>query len=198
MGVTHLPLNFRFGDHGRDGVHNNDVNGLCAHQGLGDFHGLFAGIRLGYQQIVDINAQSLGVYRVQGVLHIDKGGLSPCLLGLRHHMEGDGGLAGGLRPEYLDDSAPGQSAHPQGHVQGQGAGGDAGHVHLHGFAQAHDGTLAKLFFDLQNGVLNRNVLICFFFRVLYNGGFFGLFCCHIAVSCLFLSFLRRGPGGGKR
>ena len=41
-----------------------------------------------------------------------------------------------------------QAADPQGNVQGQGAGGNDRNIQGLALAEAHDGTLAELFFDL--------------------------------------------------
>ena len=41
---------------------------------------LFAGIRLAYQQIININTQVLGINRVEGMLGVDKGTTTPGFL----------------------------------------------------------------------------------------------------------------------
>jgi hypothetical protein len=53
------------------------------------------------------------------------------------------------------------ASHAEGNVQGDGAGRDGLHGHaLLGLAQLHDGALAELLLDLQNGVLDRLALVC--------------------------------------
>ena len=44
------------------------------------------------------------------MLGVDEGHLAPPLLGLGHNVQGQGGLAGGFRPVYLDDAALGHAA----------------------------------------------------------------------------------------
>ena len=80
---------------------------------------------------------------------IDEGGHAAGLLGLGDHLQGDGGFATGFGAEDLDDAAAGHAADAQGGVKGERAGrddrdGDDGLF----AAEAHDGALAKLLFDL--------------------------------------------------
>ena len=128
IAVAHLALDLRPGHQGGNGVHHDDIDGAGTHQSLRNFQGLLTGVRLGDQHFINIYTQSTGIGGVQGVLGVHKGHLAPLFLGLCRHMEGQGGLTGGFRPVDFHDTAPGQAAHPQRHVQRQGAGGD--HVHL--------------------------------------------------------------------
>lgn len=141
------------GDQSGHGVHHHHVDGAGADQGLGDFQGLLAGVRLGDQHILDPHAQGPGIGGIQGVLGVHKGHLAAQLLGLGQNVQGQGGLTGGLRPVDLDDAPPGHAADAQGQVQGQGAGGDGLHVGLGVFAVSHDGALAVHLLDLLHGRL---------------------------------------------
>ena len=151
MGVAHLALDLRPGHQGRHGVHHDHVDGVGAHQSLGDFQGLLAGVRLADQQAVHVHAQVAGVNRVQGVLHVNEGGVAAPLLALGNAVQRQGGLAGGFRPVNLDNAPPGHAADAQGQIQGQAAGGDGLHVQGGILPQAHDGPLAKLFLNLGQG-----------------------------------------------
>ena len=151
--VAHLALDLRPGHQGGHGVHHHHVDGAGADQGLGDFQGLLAGVRLGDQHILDPHAQGPGIGGIQGVLGVHKGHLAAQLLGLGQNVQGQGGLTGGLRPVDLDDAPPGHAADAQGQVQGQGAGGDGLHVGLGVFAVSHDGALAVHLLDLLHGRL---------------------------------------------
>ncbi len=59
---------------GGHAVDDDDVHGVAAHQGLGDLQRLLAGVRLGDQQVVDLDAAGRGVGGVEGVLDVDVGG----------------------------------------------------------------------------------------------------------------------------
>ena len=85
--------------------------------------------------------------------------LAAALLRLRHDVQRQRRLTGGLRPVDLDDAPPGHAADAQSQVQGQGARGDGLHVGFGVFAIAHDGALAIHFFDLLHGGLQRLFLV---------------------------------------
>jgi hypothetical protein len=82
------------------------------------------------------------------VLRVDEGCQAAGLLRLGDDLEGDGGLAGGLRTEDLDDAAARNAAYTECGVKRDGAGGDDrdGDDGLLG-AQPHDGAFAKLLFQ---------------------------------------------------
>ena len=161
MGVAHFALDLPLGHHGRHGVKDHDVQRPGPHQSLGDFQGLLAGVRLGDQEVVDVHPQRPGISRVQGVLHVDEGGLAAPLLGLGHHLQGHGGLTGGFRPVDFHDAPLGYAAHAQGQVQCQGARGDHVHIQMGVLPQLHDGACAVSLFDLFNGRLKG---LLFFLR----------------------------------
>jgi len=60
------------------------------------------------------------------VLGVDEGGDATAALGVGDGVQGDGGLAGGLRSVDLDDPATRQPADAEGDVEGDGSGGDDG------------------------------------------------------------------------
>jgi hypothetical protein len=74
VGIAHFAVELGLGDEGGHRVDDQNVNGAGADQGLGDFEGLLAAIGLGDQQVIDVDAEFLGVAGVEGVLGIDKGG----------------------------------------------------------------------------------------------------------------------------
>ena len=105
MRVPHLTLDLSPRDQGCDGVDNDDVEGAAPDEGIGYLQGLFAVIRLGEVEVLEVYADCLGVGRVEGVLGVDEGGEAPGLLGLGDDVQGEGRLAAGLRAEDLDDAA---------------------------------------------------------------------------------------------
>ena len=153
MAVPHLALDFRPGHQRGHRVDHHDVQSPRPDERLGDFQRLLTGVRLGDQQGVHVHPQGPGVHRIEGVLHVDERRLAALLLGLRHGMQRQGGLARRLRPVNLDDTTAGQAADAQRRIQRHGAGGNAFHVHAHVLPQAHDRALAVILLNLLQGGL---------------------------------------------
>ena len=118
VGVAHLALQLGLGGQRGDRVDHDDVHRAGAHQHLGDLQRLLAAVGLRHQQVVGAHAQLAGVADVQGVLGVDEGADAARPLGLAHHVQGQGGLARGLRPVDLDDAAAGQAAARRGRCPG--------------------------------------------------------------------------------
>ena len=88
-----------------------------------------------------------------------KAALPPARLGLGDHVQSQRRLAARLGAEDLDHPAARHSAHTQGQVERQRAGGDGGHPQRRRIVpEPHDGALAVLPLDLQNGHLQGLVL----------------------------------------
>ena len=151
MGVPHLPLDLSLGNQGRHGVDDDDVQTARTHEHVSDLQGLFTGVRLGDQKIVDVDAQSLGINRVKGVLGIDEGGIAAGPLRTGHSVQGNSGLSGGLRPVDLDDATSRKPSDPQGHIKSNRARGDDGHRRTGIVPQTHDGALTEVLVDLGEG-----------------------------------------------
>ena len=73
VGVAHLAIEFGLGNQRRDRVDDQHIDGAGAHQRFGDLQRLLAVVGLRDQEIVDIDAQLLGVLRIERVLGIDEG-----------------------------------------------------------------------------------------------------------------------------
>ena len=157
--VAHLSLDLSPRYEGRDGVYNDDVEGAGADEGIRYLQGLFAVIRLGKVEVLEVDADSLGVGRVEGVLGVDEGGEAPRLLRLGDDVQGEGRLAARLGTEDLDDPAPGDAADAEGEVEGQGAGRNAGDLLALLVAHAHDRTLPELPLYLGDGGVYSLALI---------------------------------------
>ena len=82
------------------------------------------------------------------MLGIDKGGLAALFLSGGDDVQSNGGLTGRFGTVDLDDSAAGNAADAQRHVQGHRAGGNGLHLHGYVLAKAHDRALAELFIQL--------------------------------------------------
>ncbi|MNE12055.1 hypothetical protein D3C80_1048350 [compost metagenome] len=151
MGIAHLAFDLGLGHQRRHGVDDDHVNRVGAHQHVGDFQRLLAGVRLRHQQVVDIHAELAGVVGVESVLGVDEGTGGAQLLRFGDHRQGQGGFTGGLGAVDLDDPAFRQATDAQGDVQAQRAGGDRRHGLALLVAHAHDRTLAELTLDLTQG-----------------------------------------------
>ena len=57
VGVAHLALDLRRGHERGDRVDDDDVDGARAHEELGDLERLLAGVRLGDEEVVDVDAE---------------------------------------------------------------------------------------------------------------------------------------------
>ena len=145
--IAHLPLDLGPGREGRHRVDHHDVDGGGTHQLVDDLQGHLAGVRLGDQQVLDVDAQGGGIDRIEGMLGVDEGGHATPLLHLGDGVQGEGGLTGALRPVDLHHPALGVAA-AQGQIEGEGTGGDGFHPHAGGIAQPHDRALAEIALDL--------------------------------------------------
>ena len=105
-----------------------DVDRAGPHEDLADLERLLAGVGLGDEQILDVDAELLGVVDVERMLGIDVGGDAAGLLHVGREVEGERGLAGRLRSVDLGDAAAGNPADAGGGVEVDGAGGDGGHL----------------------------------------------------------------------
>lgn len=75
-------------------------------------------------------------------------------------MEGEGSLTRGFRSVDFDDTATGETAYAQSHVQLDTAGGDNGDIFVGLIAQSHDRTLSIILFNLCDGSFYCLCLIC--------------------------------------
>ena len=82
MLFPHLPLDLSLRSKRRHGVDRDQIHGPGTDQGFGNLQSLFAGIRLGEQQLIHVNSQLLRIIRVQSVLGVNKSGGSAALLNL--------------------------------------------------------------------------------------------------------------------
>ena len=156
MAVAHLAFEFGFRDEGGDTVDHHHVDRARAHQRVGDLEGLFAGIGLGDQKLVDIDAQLSGVAGIEGVFRVDEGADPAFLLGFGNAVKRERGLARAFRPVDLDDPAFGQAADAKGQIKAEGSGGNR--LDINGRApgaQLHHRAFAEGAFDLPDRGVQR-------------------------------------------
>ena len=63
------------------------------------------------QQVIDVDAQLLGIGGIEGVLGVDEGGHASGFLGLGDYLQRDGGFAGRLGAEDFDHASAGKAAY---------------------------------------------------------------------------------------
>ena len=117
MRVADFAFDFRFRRQCRHGV--NDDNVYCARtrQGVTDFQCLLAGVRLGAQQVIDIDAQFTCIDWVQRVFSIDKRTSFTFALGCGDHLQRQRGFTGRFRSVDFDDTAHRQTTCPKRDIQ---------------------------------------------------------------------------------
>ena len=122
--VAHLALDFGARHQRRHRVDHDDVDRVGAHQHLDDLERLLAVVGLRHQQVVDVDPELLGVFRVERVFGVDERRHAAGPLRLGDHLQRERGLARRFRPEHLDDAAAREAADAQGVVDADRPGGD--------------------------------------------------------------------------
>ena len=117
VGVAHVALDLGAWRERGDGVDHHHVDRARAHQHVADLERLLAGVGLGDQQLVDVDADRMGVDRVHRVLGVDVGAHATVALGLGHDVHGERRLTRRLRAVDLGDAATGQTADAEGEVE---------------------------------------------------------------------------------
>ncbi len=96
--IAHLAFELGLRRQRGDRIDHEHIDGARAHQRVGDLERLLAGVRLGDQQILEIDPELAGIDRVEGVLGVDEAANAAPLLRLGHDMQRERGLAGGFGP----------------------------------------------------------------------------------------------------
>ena len=108
--VAHLALELGLGRQSGDRIDHQHIDRAGAHQRVGDLERLLAGVRLGDQQILEIDAELPRIDRVERMLGIDEAANAAALLRLGDDVQSERGLARGFRAVNLDDAAARQPA----------------------------------------------------------------------------------------
>ena len=151
MAVPHLALDLRLRRQRGDRVDRDDVERAGAHEELGDLERLLARVRLGDQQVVDVDADLARVLRVHRVLCVDERADPPAALRLGDHVVDERRLARALRPEQLDHASAWQAADAERDVERERAGRDRSDLHLGLIAHLHDRAFSERTLDLPEG-----------------------------------------------
>ncbi len=108
--VAHLAFEFGARHQSGDRIHHQHVDRAGAHQRVGDFQRLLAGVRLRDQELVDIDPELAGIDRIERVLGVDEGADAAELLRFGDGVQRERRLAGGFRPVDLHNPAAWQTA----------------------------------------------------------------------------------------
>jgi hypothetical protein len=87
--VAHVALDLGLGHQRRDRVDDDDVDRARARQHLDDVEGLLAGVRLGHQELLGVDADGARVVGVEGVLGVDERRDAARALRLAHGVQGE-------------------------------------------------------------------------------------------------------------
>jgi hypothetical protein len=98
VAVAHLAFDFGAGHQRGDRVDHQHVDRVGTDQRVGDFQRLFAGIGLRDDQLVDVDAQLLGIDRIERVFGVDESGGAAVLLRFGDDVQRQRGLARAFRP----------------------------------------------------------------------------------------------------
>jgi hypothetical protein len=155
VAVTHVALDFRFGNERRNGVDDDQIDRVGADEHVGDFEGLLAVVGLADEKLLGFDAELFGVEDVERVLGVDERGDASLLLDIGDGVERERGFAARLGPVDLDDATARVAPDAEREVEPDRPGGDDGNLLVERFAifEAHDGALAELFFDACDGQL---------------------------------------------
>ena len=93
MAVSHVSLDLCLRSESRNRVDNDYIDSAGADKRLSDLERLLTVIRLGYPEIIYIDSEVLGIYRIESMLSIDECSDSSPLLALCDRMERKRGLS---------------------------------------------------------------------------------------------------------
>ena len=124
MRIAHLAVELRARHEGSDRVDHDHIDGIRAHQHLRNLQRLLAAVGLRDEEVVDVDAELLGIFGVERVLGVDERRQPAHPLRLGDDVQRERRLARRLRPEDLHDPAPGYTSDAQCRVDADRAGGN--------------------------------------------------------------------------
>ena len=158
--VAHLALELGLGRQSGDRIDHQHIDRAGAHQSIGDLERLLAGVRLGDQQLLEIDAELPRIDRVERMLGIDEAANAAALLRLGDDVQSERGLARGFRAVNLDDAAARQPADAERDIEPERAAGDRLDLdRLLVLAEPHDRALAAGPLDLRDRRLESLLFI---------------------------------------
>ncbi len=143
MAVAHFAFDFRPRHQRGDRVDHQHVDSVGAHQRIDDFQRLFARVGLRHDQFVNVDAQFLGIARIERMFRVHKGRRAAILLRFGNGVQRQRGLARTFRAVNLDNPPLGQAANAKSDVEAERAGRDGFNLDLFPAAQLHRRAFAK-------------------------------------------------------
>ncbi|GBE21414.1 hypothetical protein BMS3Bbin01_00759 [bacterium BMS3Bbin01] len=110
MRIAHLTFDLGFGNESCHRVDHDDVQRTGSDQHVHDLQGLFTGVGLRDQQLVDVHTEGPRVERIQGMLRVDERCDPPVALCLGDDVQRQGRLPTALGSEDLDDPPSGDTS----------------------------------------------------------------------------------------
>ena len=159
MRVADFAFDFRFRRQRRYGVDHDNVYRARTRQRVTDFQRLLTGVRLGAQQVVDIDAQLTRIHWIQRVFRIDERTGFTFALRRGDNLQRQRRFTGGFWPVDFDNTAHWQAASAQRDIQRQRTGRNGFHIHGAIFTQTHDGAFTELLFDLAQRCRQRFLFV---------------------------------------
>jgi len=149
VGITHFSLDLGPGNKRGNRVHNNHIDRSAPYKSISDLEGLFAGIRLRDQKIVDIDPQFSGVFRVERMFGVYKSRDATRFLAAGNNMKRQGCLSGRFGTIHLCHPSTGHTTDSGGYIEVDGSRRESIDLDLTGLCpQLHYRTLTVLPFDL--------------------------------------------------
>jgi len=168
---AHLAFDFGLRHERGDGVDDDDIHAVGADEDFDNLERLLAMIGLRHEQVFEIDAELLRVLRIERVFRIDERGHAAQFLRFCDDLQRKRGLAGGFRPEDCHDPASRKPADAERIVDADRSRGDRLHWRNGAtLSEAHDRSLAELFFDLADRDIDG------------AGAFLQIVECHVASS----------------
>ena len=160
MRVAHLAFDLRLRRQRRDRVDRDDGERAGADEQLADLERLLARVGLRDEQLVDVDADPLGVRRVHRVLRVDERADAAAALRLGDHVVDERRLTGRLGAEDLDHPPTRQAADAERDVERERARRDGADRDLGLVVHLHHGALTELTLDL-----TENRVECFLLAI---------------------------------
>src|SRR5215831_823510 len=160
MAVAHFAFEFGARYEGGDRIDDQHVDGARTDQRIRYLQSLLAGVGLGNQQIVHVDAELAGVSRIERVLGVDKSASPAAALRFGNDMQGKCRLAGTLRPVNLDNTSARQTTNAQRDIETQRS--RRNYLRIGGGlarSELHDRTLAERAFDLPERCVQSPLLV---------------------------------------
>src|SRR3546814_1891880 len=93
MAVAHFTLDFSARNESGDAVDDEDIDRIRANESVDDLERLFASVRLGNDEIVDVDAELASIDRIEGMFGIDESSGTAGGLGCSDSVQGQSRLA---------------------------------------------------------------------------------------------------------